>query len=254
MQRVMDITANVDGRDMGSVADDIEKKIAAMGHIPPTMHIRMRGQPEVMKSTFETLGQGLILAVVLVYLLMVVLFQTWLDPFIILFAVPGAFVGILWMLALTGTTINTVSLMGSIVAVGIAVSNSILMVSFANEVRIEKGLNAVEAALEAGKTRLRPVLMTALAMILGMIPMALGTGAGGEQNAPLGRAVMGGLIVATVVTLFIVPVIYSLLRKNAPTRNRLDEQFALETMRYDEVEGAHTLLTPDPSVTTREQH
>ena len=207
-----------------------------------------------MKSTFTTLGWGLILSVILVYLLMVVLFQTWLDPFIILFAVPGAFVGILWMLAITGTTINTVSLMGSIVAIGIAVSNSILMVSFANEVRIEKGLNAIEAALEAGKTRLRPVLMTALAMVLGMIPMALGTGAGGEQNAPLGRAVMGGLIVATVVTLFIVPVIYSLLRKNEPTRHKLDEQFELETMRYDEVDEGHSILTPDASVNTKEQH
>jgi multidrug efflux pump subunit AcrB len=254
VQRVMDITANVDGRDMGSVADDIEKKIAGIGQLPVGMHIYMRGQPEVMNSTFKTLGLGLIISVVLVYLLMVILFQTWLDPFIILFAVPGAFVGILWMLALTGTTINTVSLMGSIVAVGIAVSNSILLVSFANEVRVEKGLNAIEAALEAGKTRLRPVLMTALAMVLGMIPMALGTGAGGEQNAPLGRAVMGGLIVATVVTLFIVPVIYSLLRRNAPTRNKLDEQFALETMRYDEAAGAHTVIVPHTSVTTYEQH
>jgi len=254
VQRIMDITANVDGRDMGGVANDIEKKIAAMGKLPIGMHVYMRGQPEVMNSTFKTLGLGLIISVVLVYLLMVVLFQTWLDPFIILFAVPGAFIGILWMLAITGTTINTVSLMGSIVAVGIAVSNSILMVSFANEVRVEKGLNAIEAALEAGKTRLRPVLMTALAMVLGMIPMALGTGAGGEQNAPLGRAVMGGLIVATVVTLFIVPVIYSLLRKNAPERNKLDEQFALETMRYDEVDGAHAVLVPQPSVTTPEQH
>jgi len=186
-------------------------------------------------------------------MLMVILFQTWLDPFIILFAVPGAFIGILWMLAITGTTINTVSLMGSIVAVGIAVSNSILLVSFANEVRVEKGLNALEAALEAGKTRLRPVLMTALAMVLGMIPMALGTGAGGEQNAPLGRAVMGGLIVATVVTLFIVPVIYSIFRKSEPQRHKLDEQFELETMRYDDVnEGAHGVLVPTPSVTQKE--
>lgn len=235
VQRVMDITANVDGRDMGSVSSDIEKKIAGIGAVPTGMHFYMRGQPEVMNQTFSTLGLGLILSVVLVYLLMVVLFQTWLDPLIILFAVPGAFIGILWMLAITGTTLNTVSLMGSIVAVGIAVSNSILMVSFANEVRVEKGMNAIEAALEAGKTRLRPVLMTALAMVLGMIPMALGTGAGGEQNAPLGRAVMGGLIVATFVTLFVVPVIYSLLRKEAPSRHKLDEQFALETERYNEV-------------------
>src|SRR6202012_4355399 len=137
----------------------------------------------------------------------------------------------------------------------IAVSNSILMVSFANEVRITMGLNAIDAALEAGKTRLRPVLMTALAMVLGMIPMSLGTGAGGEQNAPLGRAVMGGLIVATVVTLFIVPVIYSLLRKEEPTRHKMDEQFALETMRYDEVhvgDNPHGGVHPDPSVTNPE--
>ncbi len=236
VQKVMDITANVEGRDLGSVANDIEKKIAAMGQLPTGMHIYLRGQPEVMNSTFSTLGLGLIISIVLVYLLMVVLFQTWIDPLIILFAVPGAFVGILWMLVITGTTLNTVSLMGSIVAVGIAVSNSILMVSFANDVRVEKNLNPLEAALEAGKTRLRPVLMTALAMILGMIPMAMGTGAGGEQNAPLGRAVIGGLLVATMVTLFIVPVIYSILRKKAPQRHKLDEQFQLETMRYDEPE------------------
>jgi multidrug efflux pump subunit AcrB len=251
VQRVMDITANVDGRDMGSVADDIEKKIAGIGKVPTGMHFYMRGQPEVMNQTFKTLGLGLILSIVLVYFLMVILFQTWLDPFIILFAVPGAFIGILWMLAITGTTLNTVSLMGSIVAVGIAVSNSILIVSFANEIRVEKGLNAIEAALAAGRTRLRPVLMTALAMVLGMIPMALGTGPGGEQNAPLGRAVMGGLIVATFVTLFIVPVIYSLLRKEEPTRHKMDEQFALETMRYDEVhvgDNPHGGIHPDPEV------
>ena len=169
---------------------------------------------------------------------MVVLFQSWLDPFIILFAVPGSFMGILWMLALTHTTINVVSLMGSIVAVGIAVSNSILMVSFANEVRVQKGLNAIEAALEAGGTRLRPVFMTAIAMILGMIPMSLGTGAGGEQNAPLGRAVIGGLLVATVVTLFIVPVDLLSCGRKSRRGSKLDEQFALETMRYDEWEGA----------------
>jgi multidrug efflux pump subunit AcrB len=220
------------------------------------MHFYLRGQPEVMNQTFTTLGLGLILSVVLVYFLMVILFQTWVDPFIILFAVPGAFIGILWMLAITGTTLNTVSLMGSIVAVGIAVSNSILLVSFANEVRVEQpGLNAMEAALLAGKTRLRPVLMTALAMVLGMIPMALGTGPGGEQNAPLGRAVMGGLIVATFVTLFIVPVIYSLLRKKEPSRHKLDEQFALETMRYDTVhvgDHPHGGIKPDPEVTLPE--
>jgi multidrug efflux pump subunit AcrB len=171
---------------------------------------------------------GLILAIVLVYLLIVVLFQSWMDPFIIMIAVPGALVGILWMLAITGSTINVESLMGSIMAVGIATSNSILLVSYANDARVERGVSPLEAALEAGKTRLRPVLMTALAMIIGMVPMALAMGEGGEQNAPLGRAVIGGLVVATVVTLFVVPVVYTLLRKDFPTRHLLDAKFAAE--------------------------
>ena len=181
-----------------------------------------------MAASFKSLGQGLILAVVLVYCLMVVLFQSWLDPFIIMAAVPGALVGILWMLALTGTTLNVESLMGSIMAVGIAVSNSILLVSFANDRRVEAGVPARAAALEAGQTRLRPVLMTALAMVLGMIPMALGFGEGGEQNAPLGRAVIGGLVVATLATLFVVPVVYSLIRTQEPTSHLLDTRFRAE--------------------------
>jgi multidrug efflux pump subunit AcrB len=159
---------------------------------------------------------------------MVVLFQSWLDPFIIMAAVPGALVGILWMLALTGPTLNVESLMGSIMAVGIAVSNSILLVSFANDRRVETRAPALAAALEAGQTRLRPVLMTALAMVLGMIPMALGFGEGGEQNAPLGRAVIGGLVVATLATLFVVPVVYSLIRTQEPTSHLLDERFLAE--------------------------
>ena len=160
---------------------------------------------------------------------MVVLFQSWLDPFIIITAVPGALVGILWMLALTGTTFNVESLMGAIMAVGIATSNAILIVSFANEVRVgNPGLSAMEAALEAGRVRLRPVLMTALAMIIGMVPMALALGEAGSQNAPLGRAVIGGLLMATFVTLFIVPVIYSLLRKKPPTAHLLESRFQEE--------------------------
>jgi multidrug efflux pump subunit AcrB len=233
VQRVMDITANVEGSDLGTVSNAIDQKIAALGKLPTGMHLMVRGQPDVMHNSFQTLGLGLILSIVLVYLLMVVLFQSWLDPFIILFAVPGAFMGILWMLTITGTTINVVSLMGSIVAVGIAVSNSILMVSFANEVRVQKNLGALDAALEAGRTRLRPVLMTAIAMILGMIPMSLGTGAGGEQNAPLGRAVIGGLLVATIVTLFIVPVVYAVLRKAAPNRHSMDADFQSEIADMD---------------------
>ena len=160
------------------------------------------------------------------------LFQSWLDPFIIIFAVPGALVGIAWMLAATGTSLNVESLMGSIMAVGIAVSNSILLVSFANEVREgPHDIGPVAAALEAGKTRLRPGHRdTAMAMILGMLPMALGTGEGGEQNAPLGRAVIGGLLVATLVTLFVVPVVYSLLRRKAPRKGELDARFEAETV------------------------
>jgi len=228
VQRVIDINTNIQGRDLGSVVSGIQKKIDALGKLPQGTRVTVHGQYEVMNQSFRSLLLGLILAIVLVYLLIVVLFQSWKDPFIIMIAVPGALVGILWMLALTGTTINVESLMGSIMAVGIATSNSILLVSYANDARVERNISPLEAALEAGKTRLRPVLMTALAMIIGMIPMALALGEAGEQNAPLGRAVIGGLLVATVVTLFIVPVVYSLLRKDFPTRHLLDEKFAAE--------------------------
>jgi multidrug efflux pump subunit AcrB len=228
VQRILDITASVDGRDLGSVASDIERAIAGLGKLPVGMKVTVRGQNEVMNQSFRSLGLGLILAVLLVYCLMVVLFQSWLDPFIIMIAVPGALVGILWMLVLTHTTVNVESLMGSIMAVGIAVSNSILLVNFANDLRVDAGRSSVEAALEAGKTRLRPVLMTALAMIIGMIPMALALGEAGEQNAPLGRAVIGGLLMATFVTLFVVPVAYSLLRTKLPTKQLLEARFLAE--------------------------
>ncbi len=171
----------------------------------------VRGQVKSMYESFTGLGLGMIFAVLLVYLLMVVNFQNWLDPFIILTALPGAAGGILWMLFLSGTTFNVPSLMGAIMCVGVATANSILMVTFANDQRMV-GMSALEAALSAGATRLRPVLMTALAMIIGMLPMSLGMGEGGEQNAPLGRAVIGGLLVATFTTLLIVPLIYSRLR------------------------------------------
>ena len=236
VQRVLDVNANVEGRDLGGVIRDIRAKIAGLGNLPASIQILIRGQNQVMEESFRSLLLGLLVAVVLVYFLMVILFQSWVDPFIIMFAVPGALVGILWMLALTGTTINVESLMGSIMAVGIAVSNSILLVSFANDIRVERGISAREAALEAGKTRLRPVLMTALAMIIGMVPMALAMGEAGEQNAPLGRAVIGGLVVATLVTLLVVPVIYSLLRKGAVTKHLLEERFLAEERGEQAVE------------------
>ena len=231
VQRVLDIAANVDGRDLGGVVSDIRGKIDAMTaekDFPPGSKIVIRGQYQVMNASFESLIGGLLLAIVLVYALLVVLFQSWIDPFIIMMAVPGALIGILWILALSGTTINVMSLMGAIMAVGIGVSNSILIVSFANDLRVEKNLDVIEAVIEAGRTRLRPVLMTALAMIIGMVPMALGLGEAGEQNAPLGRAVIGGLAMATIATLFVVPVIYTFIRKNMPILHQLDARFEAE--------------------------
>jgi multidrug efflux pump subunit AcrB len=181
-----------------------------------------------MEESFRSLLLGLLVAIVLVYFLMVILFQSWIDPFIIMMAVPGALIGILWTLALTHTTINVESLMGAIMSVGISVSNSILVVSFANELRAQQEMSPFAAVIAAGKTRLRPILMTALAMIIGMVPMALGLGEAGEQNAPLGRAVIGGLAFATFATLFLVPIFYTLLRRRQPALHMLDERFAAE--------------------------
>ncbi len=225
VQRVVNVTANVEERDLGAVVKDIRKSIKGLGELPAGTKIEVRGQAEVMDASFKKLGLGLVLAIVFVYLLMVVLFQSWLDPFIVIVAVPGALMGILWMLFLTKTTINVESLMGSIMAIGIAASNSILLVSFANDVRIEKNLGLLEAVIEAGRTRLRPIMMTAIAMILGMLPAALGHGEGGEQNAPLARAVVGGLMCASLITVFIVPIVYCMLRKNLPTKHLLDLKF-----------------------------
>jgi multidrug efflux pump subunit AcrB len=240
VQRVVDVAANVDARDLGGTAADIQVAIDKLKEtLPSTTHIDIRGQNEVMQSSFRSLALGIVLAILLVYALLVILFQSWLDPFIIMMAVPGALIGILWMLALTHTTINVESLMGAIMSVGISVSNSILVVSFANDLRRRGSLTPVEAAIAAGKTRLRPVLMTALAMILGMMPMALGLGEAGEQNAPLGRAVIGGLLMATVATLFVVPIFYTLLRRKPPRLHELDRRFALETARKSDGESAH---------------
>ncbi|HEY3594903.1 MAG TPA: efflux RND transporter permease subunit, partial [Polyangiaceae bacterium] len=237
VQRIVELQAAVENRDLGAVSNDIDSAIAGLGALPQGMRIHIRGQSESMFTSFKSLGLGLIFASVVVYMLMVVLYQSWLDPFIIMVAVPGALVGVMWMLAVTRTTINVESLMGAIMAVGVAVSNSILLVNFANDLRAEQGVGALAAALEAGRTRLRPVLMTALAMIIGMVPMALGAGEGGEQNAPLGRAVIGGLVIATGVTLFLVPLVYSLLRGRPPRKHLLDAQFQTEISASAPPEG-----------------
>ncbi|MBU6450465.1 MAG: efflux RND transporter permease subunit [Cyanobacteria bacterium REEB67] len=212
IQPVYDIYANVQSSDLGSVAEDIQKIIDEYkGRLKPGNAITIRGLVESMDTAFLKLGIGFIGAIVLVYLLMVVNFQSWTDPLIIITALPGAVAGIIWMLFLTTTTFNVPSLMGSIMSIGVATANSILMITFANE-KLHDGLSARDAALEAGRTRLRPVIMTAFAMVVGMIPMSLGLGEGGEQNAPLGRAVIGGLTFATMFTLFFVPVVFSAIR------------------------------------------
>jgi multidrug efflux pump subunit AcrB len=227
---VVDVQCGVSGRDLGGVASDIQRIVNDQKKLPKGTEIHIRGQSEQMFQSFGRLALGLVLAIALVYLLLATLLQSWLDPLIIMIAIPGALIGVLWMLILTGTTINVESLMGAIMVVGIAVSNSNLLVNFANDLRgnEERKVSAVDAAVEAGKTRLRPVLMTAIAMLLGMLPMALALGEGGEQNAPLGRAVIGGLLVATFVTLFAVPVVYSLLRRAPPRKQVMDEEFAKE--------------------------
>ncbi|HUE03434.1 MAG TPA: efflux RND transporter permease subunit [Bryobacteraceae bacterium] len=217
VQPLYDVYANVQDRDLGSVAGEVRRALDTFRpRLPKGSFFETRGQVETMRTSFIGLGAGMIFAVVLVYFVMVVNFQSWLDPFIILMALPGALSGILLMLFVTQTTINVPSLMGAIMSIGVATANSILLVNFANDVR-ETGADSTTAALEAGYTRLRPVIMTALAMIVGMLPMALGVGEGGEQNAPLGRAVIGGLLLATVATLFFVPVVYSVLRRQPPT-------------------------------------
>jgi multidrug efflux pump subunit AcrB len=225
VQPVFDVYASVQSTDLGSVSSAVDRIIANhKGQISKASSIVVRGQVQSMNQSFFQMGLGICFAVLLVYFLMVVNFQSWLDPLIILMALPGALAGILWALFVTRTTISVPALMGCIMAIGVATSNSILMITFANEQRHPGfgGHDARAAALVAGRTRLRPVLMTALAMLLGMLPMSLGLGEGGEQNAPLARAVIGGLLVATFYTLFFVPVTYSLLRRKPP-RHASDE-------------------------------
>jgi multidrug efflux pump subunit AcrB len=210
-QTVLDIFGSTQGRDLGGVAREVQAIVDQnRSHLPRGSQIIVRGQIATMRSSFVGLLAGLAFAILLIYLLIVVNFQSWLDPFVIISALPAALAGIVWILFLTHTTISVPALTGSIMCMGVATANSILVVSFAKE-RIAEGLDPVRAAEEAGFTRFRPVIMTAMAMIIGMVPMAVGLGEGGEQNAPLGRAVIGGLSLATVATLFFVPAVYSLI-------------------------------------------
>ena len=219
-QPTIDVYGSVEGADLASVARQLDRiKADAQQHLPVGTQIVVRGQIQTMRDSFEGLFLGLLFSIVLVYALIVVNFQSWLDPFIIIAALPGALAGIVWMLFVTGTHLSVPALTGSIMCMGVATANSILVVSFAKE-QMAEGFNAADAALTAGFTRFRPVIMTALAMIIGMVPMALGLGEGGEQNAPLGRAVIGGLVMATFGTLTFVPVLFAMLHRNTPQTAR----------------------------------
>jgi CzcA family heavy metal efflux pump len=224
VQPVIDVYASTQDRDLGAVAADTDKVLKTFdGHLPRGTRIVVRGQVVTMRSSFIGLGVGLVGAILLVYLLIVINFQSWLDPFIIIAALPGALAGICWFLLLTRTTLSVPSLTGAVMCMGVATANSILMVSFARE-QIDEGIPAVKAAVAAGYTRMRPVIMTALAMIIGMVPMALGFGEGGEQNAPLGRAVIGGLLFATVATLFFVPSVFAMFHSRREAKRARQPQ------------------------------
>ena len=208
---MIDIFGSTQGRDLGGVARDVQAIIDQnRSRLPRGSQLFVRGQIDTMRTSFLGLLAGLGFAILLIYLLIVVNFQSWIDPLIIISALPAALAGIVWMLFVTHTTISVPALTGSIMCMGVATANSILVISFAKE-RIQEGLDPIQAAEEAGFTRFRPVIMTAMAMIIGMLPMAVGLGEGGEQNAPLGRAVIGGLLFATVATLLLVPAMYSLI-------------------------------------------
>src|ERR1700678_2023878 len=224
VQSVIDVYASTQDRDLGAVAAETDKVLKTFdGKLPRGTHIVVRGQVATMRSSFLGLGVGLVGAILLVYLLIVINFQSWLDPFIIIAALPGALAGICWFLLLTRTTLSVPSLAGAVMCMGVATANSILMVSFARE-QMDEGIPALQAAVAAGYTRVRPVLMTALAMIIGMVPMALGFGEGGEQNAPLGRAVIGGLLFATVATLFFVPSVFAIFHGRRESKRARQEQ------------------------------
>jgi multidrug efflux pump subunit AcrB len=231
---VIDVLCGVSGRDLGGALRAIEPILAqARKELPRGSFLSMRGQAETMNSSFRGIGVGLVMAVVLVYLLLVVNFQSWTDPFIIITALPGALAGVAWGLFATFTTLNVPALMGAIMSLGVATANSVLLVTFARN-NLQKGMDPLSASWEAGVGRLRPVLMTALAMMIGMAPLALGLGEGGEQNAPLGRAVIGGLAVATAATLFVVPVVFSLLHRRGATPPETADAALLTPNEHDE--------------------
>jgi multidrug efflux pump subunit AcrB len=216
----VDVFVGVQGTDLANVAGEVQKLVDEVRpKLPRASQVTIRGQVETMQSSFVGLGIGLAMAIVLVYLLIVVNFQSWIDAAIVIAALPAALAGIAWMLFITGTTLSVPALTGAIMTMGVATANSILVIAFARQQR-DAGVEPVAAALAAGATRIRPVLMTALAMIIGMIPMALGLGEGGEQNAPLGRAVIGGLVFATVSTLLFVPVVYAAIHLSLERRKQ----------------------------------
>lgn len=223
VQPVLDVYASTNGRDLGGVASQVQDVVKQFqGKLPRGSRIVIRGQVETMRASFLGLGVGLLMAIVLIYLLIVVNFQSWLDPFIIITALPAALAGICWFLLLTHTRMSVPALTGAVMCMGVATANSILMVSFARD-QLDSGMSAFESAVSAGYTRIRPVLMTALAMIIGMIPMALGFGEGGEQNAPLGRTVIGGLIFATIATLFFVPAVFAIFHGRRESKRAVQE-------------------------------
>src|SRR6201987_3892650 len=221
---VVDVYGGVGGRDLGGVLSDVRPIVGqAQKTAPQGVSIVLRGQASTMSSSFFGLGIGMLVAIALIYLLLVVNFQSWLDPFIILTALTGALAGVIWGLHITSTTLSVPAMMGAIMCMGVATANSVLVVTFARE-RLAEGMDPVRAAWEAGSTRLRPVLMTALAIIIGMLPMSLGLGEGGEQNAPLGRGVIGGLIVATFTTLLFVPVVFSFFHRSSGKSSEVKRQ------------------------------
>jgi multidrug efflux pump subunit AcrB len=236
VQPVIDIYTNVEGTDLGSVTRAMQKIVDAhQKDLPRGSQFILRGQSETMYRSYFGLLSGLAFSILLVYLLIVVNFQSWLDPFLIIAALPAALAGIVWFLFLTGTRLSVPALTGAIMCMGVATANSILVVSFAREqMEILVG-DARRAALNAGFVRLRPVLMTALAMIIGMVPMALGLGDGGEQNAPLGRAVIGGLLLATVATLFFVPAFFSFIHGRIERQRERDDES--DAARFDEFDA-----------------